>query len=171
MPIRGFEDISADAMHALAKAGHGRRLIIADRSLDIGDNENEVHSGNGSAAAVLRASIKAVYREGPFTLMVPDEGNDTELGARAMKAFQGALVGTLGSHSMGEGAPFLRAYRNLAVDDLGYSDASFYDLLNDPDERRLVLRTTDPNPYACASFVVGHAQTGLPVNPVPQFFD
>jgi hypothetical protein len=42
----------------------------------------------------------------------------------------------------------------------GATTEGFYDIISKEDEKRLFIRTEDARPYACATFIVGHAQTG-----------
>lgn len=156
MPIAGFEDVSGDMFKALEEAGHGRRLVIADRSLDIDRSRHVVVDYRGSTSAqALGTVLRLIQREGPVTVMDRDRNDKTELGVAALRAFERVAR----EFQLG-GEDFVKLPR---LSEEAPEGVGFYDLI-EGGERSLYVRTPDPNPYACATFIVGHAQTGVPIN-------
>ncbi len=165
---------------AFERAGHGRRLVIADRSLDIPSDEEVVEYGGSSANALDRA-LQLLYRESQVTIMFPDPPCHYPPFPPDLDGAEWAAYNQFGpvlrKHGItdyrgGDGDPndiLEFAYRQDGMDALvspsdRISRIGFYPLISNVDERRLFVRTEDPNPYACATFVIGHAQHGQSVS-------
>lgn len=168
MPIRSFEDVPGDMFKALEEAGHGRRIVIADRSLDI-ERDAEIFGYRGrTSAQALNSVLRLVRHEGPVTIMHPDlEAEGDELAEKAFDDFSRVLR----EHSLHvdrEDPGVKYAYRfdeDMPTDPAAFAfgTTGFYSLLRNPDERRLFIRTPDSLPYACATFIVGHSQVGVEI--------
>jgi hypothetical protein len=154
MPIIGFEDVPSDMFQALEEAGHGRRLVIVDRSFPFDRQKQDVVGYRGrTSAQALHSVLRLCRREGVITAMAPDPSDKSELGSLALILFREATT-NLGL-ALGD-MQSLPRFGKDATDGVG-----FYDLVDDEEQRRpIVVRTPDPLPYACATFIVGHSQTG-----------
>jgi len=150
MPIIGFEDVPGKMFEAMEEAGHGRGLVIVDYSYDIDRTAHDVVDYRGqSSAQALGSVLRLVRREGPITIMAPDPGDDSALGCMAEVAFMGVATQLNIAHEV------------VSVPRLGEAagGVGFYDLVDD-ERRKVIVRTPDPLPYACAMFVIGHYQFG-----------
>ncbi|HEY4963851.1 MAG TPA: hypothetical protein VIH90_04110 [Candidatus Saccharimonadales bacterium] len=154
MPIKHFEDVPGRMMWALEEAGHGSRIIIADRSLDIDSSRQRVVDYRGrTSPQALRSCLKLVRHEGLITFMAPDVDDEREEATLALVEF-GQLVTDLSidptiditEQDFSEPIPRLGedGFKSLIAPEAG--------------QRQIVVRTPDDRPYACATFIVGHSQ-------------
>ncbi len=163
MPIIGHEYVSGEMAAAAATAGHGVEWFIADLSLDVDPQRTLVVPYLGrTAAQALRDSLLMVRREGPVTVMKPDSGKTSEEDTRALRAFYRMAADLTGETALLPAD--IRELPRLATDT--EDNFGFYNLLHgETDARKIVVRTPDRNPYACAMFIVGHSQFGAMPEP------
>ncbi|MBI2592119.1 hypothetical protein HYW36_01445 [Candidatus Saccharibacteria bacterium] len=163
-PLKSIDrGLDGDALRALEKSGHGRRLAIVDASYNIPRWAEVVNYHGSSSADALFGIVKLVpVEEASMDFMVPDPDKEGE--TRALEAFQ--KVAERIAKEMPEVDAGAGEYPRLDKD--SDEGAGFYTVVNDQEQDTLFVRTRDRLPYACATFVIGHAQVAVVESPAPE---
>lgn len=157
-PLRGIDrGLNGRALKALEESGHGRRLAIVDASYDIPAWAEVIDYTGQTSADALEGIGRLVPIEGGLDVMLPDPGDDSEHADDAEAAFFAARD-RLGK-VLRQALPINGLQRLDEADPGNPEDSGFYSLVNDESARTLFVRTRDVLPYACASFMIGHAQS------------
>jgi hypothetical protein len=159
-PLKGIDrGLTGEALKALEESGHGRRIAIVDASYDIPRSAQKVdYRGQSSAQALLGVLKLAPIENKSLTIMGPDgdaQADDPELAWQASRDIEEAYRSIDWGEEFPGGANLAR---RLDEDQGATVQEGFYTIANSSDT--LFIRTPDTLPYACATFLVGHSQTG-----------
>lgn len=145
-PLRGIDrGLNGNALKALEEAGHGQRIAIVDPSYNFPVNAQVLdYVGPPHTSAALRGILKLIPIEGDVVLMAPDPGSDDR---KALDKMQEELNRLEIGHGV---IPRL--------DEHAEDGNGFYSVVNNPESSTIFFRTRDVRTFACATFIVGHAQ-------------
>lgn len=171
-PLKGIDrGLTGEVLKALEESGHGRRLAVVDASYNIPRWAQTVdYRGQTSAEALAGVLALVPVDEESITIMVCDPSDENKNSTEAEGIFKDVVVkagynknyslAERGYDQLAEEAAMIESEGGATIEEFTASIKPFYDLANNPDEDTLFIRTPDTLPYACATFVIGHSQTG-----------
>jgi hypothetical protein len=153
-PLKGIDrGLTGEALKALEESGHGRRLAIVDASYNIPRWAQTVDYRRETSSQALMGILRLVPVEGDhIDLMSPDPDDDKPTSHEAYIRLSSCIEHLFDGHKQGN------VHRLDEQENAG--EKGFYSLANNQEEDTLFFRTSDKLPYACATFIIGHSQTG-----------
>lgn len=139
--------ITPELLTTLDNLGHNHRIVVVDHSYDIpvGFHRRDVVELSNESSPQVAADILGVMpadTEDSIVPMLPNE-NDPPEHFRAMKEFNELVP----SH----GEALRCAYKGAV---------GFYAMVNSLQIPTTFIKTMDPRPYACVTWLNGHVQNG-----------
>lgn len=167
-PLRGIErGIDGDMLKALEELGHGQRLAIVDPSYAIPDGNSVIKYAGDSSANALKGILDLVDVDvtshiGTEEKLVIVSIMEPDTGDRRANATFSELEIIVMNRAIGSQVRSAYSMKRLGDPASGsaWGSLGFYAIVNNPETNTVFVRTRDPRPFACASFIVGHAQNG-----------
>lgn len=158
-PLKGIDrGLNGEALKALEESGQGRRIAIVDASYNIPRWAQVVDYAGKTSLEALVGILKLVPWEGSILLMLPDEGTEPSQWGKNGPYCDVAVTELDNEFDYPEAHGISRLDGPTINSVTEKKLPGFYSIANDESVDTLFVRTRDEMPYACATFIVGHAQ-------------
>lgn len=163
--------LRGEALQQLRNSGHEQLFAIVDDSFNVPQGAVEVQYGGTTEQALLGVGAVIPIEGNNVTYMEPDplikdldENSDAFIAAERIKVAAEQLGILIGEEVFVDSR--FRKSEDEIIDVNGTElepVPGFYDVVKNPDEHTIYIRTQDPYKFACVYFRAGHSQDGVPL--------